>query len=117
MTDVILAVVWTITCLIGGAYSAYNLVDARRDRAALAALRLNGILEITAGGNVRRERTRLMFWVIATAVGVVALAFPHTESPFVGVALIGVMALNAYNSQRDGAERRAIRLLPDTKRG
>lgn len=111
--DTALALIWTMVCVVGGAYSIDNFIDARRDAAALKAMHIDGVLKIIAGGNIRRERTRLIFWVIAFIVGVAALV--GATGPWVGFALIGVMGLNAYNSQQDRKERRAVRELPERK--
>lgn len=103
--------IWTLVAGVGAGFSLYNLWDAKKDRSVVKASGRNGVLLVTATGNIRREAVRLVFWGIAIVVGVAALT--GVDAEWIVYALIVFAALSAYNSAQDGRERRQIRRLTE----
>ena len=111
MSELVIRWVWTILACLGAGYSVWNVLDAIKDREAVHVSKTNGVLLVTAEGNIRREVVRLLFWSIAISVGVASLF--RVESEWLAYALLLFAALNVFNSRQDGHERRQIRRLTE----
>lgn len=94
--------------LVAALLTVMSLIEAERDRRAVKAL--NGrAREVAAGGNVRREVTRLVMQGILLSLAVPA-AFSDRDinlSPTVAV-LMAIPAVLLVESWLDGRERRVL---------
>ena len=104
MTPVLAA--WLLVAVAGLVYTLMNHRSAWKDRRAQRLADRNGVLRIVTTANLRREWTRLVFWVLALAVGVAA--WLGWTGEWVGWALVGIMGLQVFNSYADRRERIAV---------
>lgn len=100
---------WLVVSVLGLGYTLLNHRSAWKDRRAQRALGRDGVLGIVTTANLRREWTRLAFWALALLVGLAA--WLDLTGEWVGWALVGIMALQVFNSYMDRRERVQVRRL------
>lgn len=104
------AMVWTAFALRYSWRAARSLGDARRDRAELKALGVNGLIRIAADGNVRRASERAYVAISALAGGIIAIFFePGLMTRLIFTALlVGILAASSWLTDKDAADRRRM---------
>lgn len=110
-TRAILAFVFALVCVFGSFYSWMNLREALGDLRAVMEGRTNGVLRFTARGNVRRERARLVYWLLGLTIGVTVASFSRSDVVRMVTSLVLLMSfgLNAYSTYRDRKDRDEVR--------
>lgn len=78
----LLEILWTSIAIVGAVYSVGNLVEARRDFAALMQSGHNGILKLLANQQRRNQAERTILLCGFATIGVLACGFPNTPGPY-----------------------------------
>lgn len=106
MTPHPLAVGWTLLVALGILYTASCVVEALKDRHALAALGRNGSSRLLANGTLRTERVLLVVQVLFLAGG---LFVPPTSRGWaVAACFVAAEVLLVWDSSRRKAGRRRL---------